>query len=210
MKKRKTAGRRRRPAVSHRRKQSGQKSSVRPHPPVGVTERVLAFDSSSRACGWSVFDDGKLITYGRFVQIGEGHGARLMHFRQWLLTMFGHWQPTLVIYEAPYQGRMRHTYGVLSKYIGAIESAHYEYFGGEVDETGIMPAHVIKKLIGAKKGEDHEANKRIVVLLINAAFGLSLKYKENDLTKKVSQDDDADAIALNWAWHLKYRQEREG
>lgn len=190
-----------------RSRRGGQVSTVKPHPPVGEVERVLAFDSSSRACGWSVFDEGQLVAYGHFRQIGPGHGERLMNFRAWLLHMFASWQPTRVIYEAPYQGRMRNTFGVLSKYVAMIEEAHYEHYQAEIDETGVVPAHVIKKVIGARKGKDHEANKKIVVLLVNETFGLSLQFKTNDLGKKVSQDDDADAIALNWAWHLKYRSD---
>lgn len=205
----KKAGRNHRPAVARRRRRSGQKSTVAPHPPVGKVERVLALDSSSRACGWSVFDDGQLVSYGHYVQQGEGHGEKLMNFQQWLLQVFVYWEPHQVIYEAPYQGRASNAYGVLSKYAGAIEAMHYEWAGREIDETGAMPAHVVKKLIGAKKGENHEANKLIVLLMVNEAFGLSLKYKSNDLKKRVSQDDDADAIALNWAWHIKFRYDKE-
>lgn len=194
---------------SKRTRRTGQQSVVQPHVPIGDVERVLGFDSSSKACGWSVFDNGQLVAYGRYLQSGTGHGERLMHFRYWILHMFTHWAPHRVIFEAPYQGRMRNTFGVLSKYVAMIEAAHFEHYGREIGETGTMPAHLIKKLIGAKKGKDHEANKKIVLLMINQQFGLSLKFKSNDVTKKVSQDDDADAIALNWAWHLKYRSGEE-
>lgn len=211
-KKKKKAGRRsKKPNIAGKRARrthrTGQQSAVQAHAPVGEVERVLAFDSSSKACGWSVFDNGELVSYGRYLQSGTGHGERLMRFREWVLQMFAQWGPHFVVYEAPYQGRMRNTFGVLSKYVAMIEAAHFTHYQREIGEIGTMPAHLIKKLIGAKKGKNHEANKKIVVLLINQHFGLSLKFKANDLTKKISQDDDADAIALNWAWHLKYRAE---
>jgi hypothetical protein len=60
---------------------------------------------------------------------------------------------------------------------------------------------MVKKAIAAKKGKDHESNKKIVVLLVNETFGLNLKFKANDTNQRVTQDDEADAIALNWAWH---------
>jgi len=175
-------------------------------PPVGDVERVFALDSSSRACGWSLFDNGELIAHGVYRQSGTGHGERLMRFRHWLLAMFQEWQPHVLVYEAPYQGRMKNTFGVLSRYVGIIEASHFEHYGLEIDRPQAVPAHLVKKAIGAKKGANHEANKKIVVLLVNQTFGLSLKFKANDPNKTVTQDDEADAIALNWAWHALYRQ----
>jgi Holliday junction resolvasome RuvABC endonuclease subunit len=174
--------------------------------PVGEVERVLALDSSSRACGWAVCDDGVLIGHGVYKQEGDGHGERLMRFRSWLLEMFTQWAPHVVAYEAPYQGRMKNTFGILSRYVGAIEAAHFEHYQVEIEKTQAVAAHLVKKTIGAKKGENHEANKKIVVLLVNQRFGLSLKYKSNDRNKTVTQDDEADAIALAWAWYRLYRE----
>jgi len=171
----------------------------------GEVERVLALDSSSKACGWSVFDSGELVAYGRFKQSGTGHGERLMHFRLWLLALLTQWHPNVLIYEAPYQGRMKHTFGILSRYVGIIEAAHFEYFAREISKEDSVAAHTVKRAIGARKGADHEANKKIVLLMVNQRYGLNLKYKANDTNKKVSQDDDADAIAVNWAWHALYR-----
>lgn len=177
--------------------------------PSGAVERVLSLDSSSKACGWAVFDNGLLVAHGCYRQTGEGHGERLMRFYVWLLQMLEIWAPTLLIYEAPYQGRMKNTFGILSRYVGIIEAAHFEHYGREVEKQDAVPAHLVKKAIGAKKGHDHESNKKIVVLMVNQEFGLSLKFKANDQTKKISQDDEADAIALNWAWHALYRPAQE-
>lgn len=171
-----------------------------PKTPTG--ERVLALDSSSKACGWSLFEAGQLISYGKFLQKGKGHGERLMHFRQWILAMLQEFRPTQLVYEKPYSGRMKNTFGILSRYAGVIELAHFEHFQAEMPADNAVAAHLIKKAIGAKKGRNHEQNKKIVLLLINQVFGLSLKYKSNDQTKKISEDDTADGIACNWAWHI--------
>jgi len=176
--------------------------------------RVMALDSSSKACGWSVFDDGKLLAYGHFCQVGESHAERLMHFRGWLLDMFEDWTPDEVVYEVPFQGRTSHAFGVLTKYTAVIELAHFEAYAKEVPAANAIVAHAVKKAIKAPKpvtgrkhksgsGVVHESNKKIVILMVNEYFGLSLKYKANDIKKAVSQDDDADAIALNWAWHIR-------
>lgn len=193
------------PRAPKRRQRGGNGATQVSVPPVGEVERVFALDSSSRACGWSIFDSGMLVAHGVYRQSGTGHGERLMRFRHWILAMLQEWQPHVLVYEAPYQGRMKNTFGILSRYVGIIEASHFEHYGREIDRLDAVAAHLVKKAIGAKKGADHEANKKIVVLLVNETFGLSLKFKANDVSKKVTQDDEADAIALNWAWHLLYR-----
>ncbi len=194
--------------VRRRRKPRAKKPVVLPLTGVGI--RVLSLDSSSKACGWAVFDDGQLVEYGRYNQVGDSHEERLSRFHTWLLEMFAQWKPTRVIYELPYQGRMKNTFGVLSKYIGVIEAAYWTHFQAPVPPEDAFAARLVKKTIGAQKGKDHEANKRIVLLLVNQKFSLSLKFKANDTKKKVSQDDEADAIALNWAWHLLYYEGFDG
>jgi Holliday junction resolvasome RuvABC endonuclease subunit len=153
-----------------------------------------------------VFDDGQLLAYGHFSQVGGGHAERLMNFRVWLLKMFEEWKPAEIVYEMPFQGRTSFAFGVLTKYVAAIEMAHFEYKGEEVPDANSIAAHAVKKAIKAPrpktgKAKRHDANKKIVLLMVNERYGINLKFKANDLSKSVSQDDDADAIALNWAWH---------
>jgi Holliday junction resolvasome RuvABC endonuclease subunit len=171
-------------------------------------ERVLCLDVSSKCVGWAVFQDGELAQHGRYLQEGVGHGERLFHFHGWLLAMLSELEPTQLIYEAPYSGRMRFTFGVLSRYAGMVDAAHFQFFSEEIPSDNAVPAHLVKRAIGARKGASHTDNKRIVLNMVNQVFGLSLKFKENDATKKVSQDDEADAIALGWAWLTLYRPEQ--
>lgn len=181
-------------AVSKRtRRRKVRHKPVIPQPRVGEVERVIALDSSSRACGWSVFDNGQLVAQGCYAQVGHGHGERLAAYRQWLLQLLADWKPDRLIYEAPYQGRMRYAFGILSRYVGLIEAAHFEHFQREIDKDDAVAAHRIKKVLRAPKGADHDDNKVIMLGMINEAFNLHLDYTQNDI---------ADAIALNWAWHL--------
>jgi hypothetical protein len=43
--------------------------------------KILAFDQSSRTSGWSVFEDGKLVEYGKFTFSDEDFGKRLEKIR---------------------------------------------------------------------------------------------------------------------------------
>jgi hypothetical protein len=168
-------------------------------------ERVLALDLSSQCVGWAVFDNGELVTYGRYRQCGESHGEKLATFDVWLIDLLKWQAPTHVVVEAPYAGRVRHTYGILMLYVGKVLEQHFRHFGEEMPKHHLVPAHLVKRILGVKKGTSHEQNKKRVLLLINQLYGLSLKFKSNDRTKRVSEDDTADAIALNRAWWLRYR-----
>jgi hypothetical protein len=77
-----------------------------------------------------------------------------------------------------------------------------EFFGVELPQEDALEAKAIKRAIGAKRVKGHENNKLVVVKLVNAEFGLRLKFKADERPKKISQDDEADAIAVGWAWHL--------
>jgi hypothetical protein len=170
-----------------------------------VTERVLAFDISSVCVGWSVWVNGELERHGKFGQQGEDHGERLACFRHWLLGTFKQFTPDQVVYERPYSGRRRNAYGVLQLYVAALLIAHWEHFEREIPVANSVPAREVKRRNRMRKGKDHEANKRIAVLLANRLYGLRLKYKSNDRKKAVSQDDVADAILLGRAWLLAER-----
>lgn len=190
-----------------RRTKASNRSSMAPYPTQEGTERVIALDISSVCCGWSIFDDGDLLTFGRYKQVGDGHGERMWNFHKWLMELLNAWQPTHLIYEAPYAGPRRHAFSVLIRYAGTVQLSYFCWTGQELPEENAVPANLVKKLIGAKKGKNHEANKKIVLLMINQRYGLNLKYKSKDPKKSVSQDDEADAIAVNWAWHVRYRSE---
>lgn len=173
-----------------------------PTTPAKAGHRLLALDISSVAVGWAVFDNAdpmNLVAHGRFLQQGADHGEKLLNFALWLQQHLAQWDPTEVAYEAPYAGRKRFTYGVLMMYVAVVLMIHIQHFGTEVPKVNRVAAHLVKKRIRVRKGASHEENKKIVVLWANETYGLSLKFKANDKTKKVSQDDEADGIAVGYA-----------
>jgi Holliday junction resolvasome RuvABC endonuclease subunit len=152
-----------------------------------------------------VFENGTLRHHGRYRQVDGGHGERLATFREWLRSRIHEYKPTHVVYEKPFAGRRRNAFGVLTMYVAAVLLAHWEMFAIEMPEAHAVPAREVKRRNKMRKGQDHEANKKIAVLLANRLYGLRLKFKPNDKTKKVSQDDEADAILLGRAWLITER-----
>lgn len=157
---------------------------------------------SSVCVGWAIFDDGdpaNLVAHGRYVQEGEDHGEKLLNFALWLQQHLTQWSPTEVAYEAPYAGRKRFTYGVLMMYVAVVLMIHVQHYGVELPKDNRLAAHLVKRRLKVRKGSSHEDNKRIVVQWANDTYGLSLKFKAKDKTKRISQDDEADGIAVGYA-----------
>lgn len=163
-------------------------------------ERILSLDISSVAVGFGVFDRGKLSDYGRYRQRGEEHGERLHHFARWLYDMFKKLGPDEVVVEQPYPGHRRNTYGILMLYIGVILMVHFHVFGEELPSVNRVQPNLVKRSLKMPKGKDHEDRKRMMVVEINRLYGLNLKFKANDKTKRISEDDVADGIAVGRAW----------
>lgn len=182
------------------------KASRIPAPVIGV-ERLLALDVSSKCVGWAIFDDGYLVGAGKYVVVGDGHGEKLTKFREWLLGVLDRALPTCVAYEAPYAGRNRRTYGVLSRYVGVVDQTYYEVTHTELPVDCAIPAHAVKRAIRAPKGKSYEDNKRAVLKLVNSKFRLRLRYKRKSQKGRILGDDDiADAIAVGWAWYTLHDQ----
>lgn len=173
-----------------------------PLPELPVAGRLLALDISSVCVGWSLWDDGRLLEFGRYRQQGAEHGEKLVNFQQWLVDTFDTLDPDHVAFEAPYAGRRRHTFAVLSMYCAVVLMVHFERTGFEVPEENRVAAHQVKRRLQVRKGASHTENKKIMVQWANETFGLSLSFDVKDKTKRKSQDDEADAIAVGYAWYL--------
>jgi Holliday junction resolvasome RuvABC endonuclease subunit len=189
---------------------SGKRVPARPPERIGSESealRVLALDISSVCVGWSLFDDGAPSAHGKYLQQGEGHGEKLANFAEWLADTIFESQSDYVVIEKPYPGRNKNAYKVLTMYIGRVLESFWSLMGVELPDESFIPPQTVKAILSFPKGEDHEANKRIAVTEINRLYGLALKYDRKDRKKTISDDDTADAIALNLAWHLKNKPE---
>lgn len=168
--------------------------------------RLLALDPSSTCTGYACFDNGHLTAYGKWRPPPKSeHGQKLDDFRRWLLELLEVLQPTEVVFEMPYAGRRRSAYPVLMMYVGVILAVHWSRQGREVPIINRMPASAVKKHLKMPKGASHEARKHMMILEINRLYRLQLRFKDNDATKRISDDDVADAIACGRAWILRHR-----
>lgn len=61
--------------------------------------RILALDQASRTSGWSLFDNGKLVTYGKFTYEDEDFGIRLVKIRNKVKSLIELYQPDEIVFE---------------------------------------------------------------------------------------------------------------
>lgn len=61
--------------------------------------RILAFDQASRTSGYAVFDDDKLVDYGKFTFEDTDFGMRLLRIRERVDTLIEKYQPNKVYFE---------------------------------------------------------------------------------------------------------------
>ena len=165
-------------------------------------ERVLALDVSSTCTGWVVFRGKKHHSYGKFSPKGKSHGEKLTAFRTWLLQLIRKHAPDHVVVEAPWPGRNRNAYKVLTMYAGVVEQVHWEVLGEPLPDEHKFPPNHIKKIMAVSKGKTYEDRKRKMVRKMNELHGLNLKFSK----KKASTEDDiADAFAVATTYLILYR-----
>lgn len=176
---------------------------------VGDGTRLLAFDVSSKAVGFAEFWQGALVGHGKYEHVGDGHGERLVNYLDWLAKLFAARTPTAIAVEAPFQGRHRYAFAVLTLYRAALLVGAFRYQGTELPDENQIPAHLIKRVLDVPKGT-HTENKAAVVELINALYDTQFRFDPTRAANKSVNDDDvADAVAVGHAWYALHTDRQE-
>lgn len=150
--------------------------------------RILAFDQALNVSGWSVFDNKKLIKFGKQKTEGTDSVTKICRTKTWVANMIYRWKPNLVVFEdiqlQVIDGSEQVVvYKKLASLLGVLQNYCYE--------TGIAFKTVPPATWRAHsqiKGKTRTDKKKNAQLLIKT------KYNVN-----VSQDE-ADAILIGeWA-----------
>jgi Holliday junction resolvasome RuvABC endonuclease subunit len=182
--------------------------------------KTLALDLSTKS-GWSVFEDGIRISSGVLDKVfvkdfnvnDEPGKSPLFPYNvidaadtvcRMVMNLIGEHQPDALVIEQTTMGRNRFT----QKLLEWIHFAFLKQIGGK------MPLHFIdvsewRKLVEMRLSVEEKRNNRdvsqgkkrgkvtkkhLAVNMVNAKYGLGLKIKDND---------QADAILMNLAFHIK-------
>lgn len=141
--------------------------------------RVLALDQASRTSGWSVFDDGKLLEYGKFTADQTDIGDRLYYIRKQVINLIDKYKIDEVVFEdIQLQGNVANniaTFKALAEVFGVL----YELFTEiKMPRTAVLST-VWKSTLGIK-GKDRTAQKKAAQLWVENTYGVKPTQDECD------------------------------
>ena len=154
--------------------------------------RILALDDSTTITGWSVFDDEKLIGYGKFQSEKRNPVERISEMKQWMLSMMAKWKPDMVAIEDIQQQENVQIFKVLAQLQGVLINALFENkYEFDIIHVATWRAHC------QIKGKDRATLKKDAQAKIKVWYDVS-----------VSQDE-ADAICLGRCAVSQYEKNNE-
>lgn len=160
--------------------------------------KCIGVDASTSCTGYSVFEDGALISYGAIKPKGKDWRERLMAEGPEFKALLREHRPDIMYMEnVPLMNRQMETLVIL----GACQG----YVLGIASSLGIpvkflMPSvwrSNIGLYDGTRKGTTRDEMKKKAVEVANGQFGLELNWYSPSSTK--NDDDIAEAILIAWS-----------
>ena len=141
--------------------------------------RLLALDQASRTSGWAVFEDGKLLKYGKFTADHSDVGDRLHFIRGRVNQLIDEYDIDEVVFEdIQLQGNVANnvqTFKALAEVFGVL----YELFVTlKMPRTAVLST-VWKSTLGIK-GKDRPAQKKAAQAWVEKTYGVKPTQDECD------------------------------
>lgn len=164
-------------------------NKINEEPTKAKGNRIMAFDQATITSGWSVFDDGNLVNYGKWSSNGIKSTQRIALTKAWFASMIESWKPALVILEDIQLQKFTSqkggesaavvTYKKLAHLQGVLKNYCYE--NGIPYE--IVPPATWRNFSGVK-GKERTDRKRSAQLIVEKFYGIKV------------DNDSADAILI--------------
>lgn len=166
------------------------------------TTRIISIDDATNISGWAVYDNKKLVTFGKIEFTQKDTVERISRMRQWLINMIDNWHPDKIAIEdiqlQKFTGASGHseaavtTYKVLAQLQGALLVTCYEKnIPCTIVHTATWRTHC---KIKAKSRADQ---KRAAQLFVQNQFGQN------------ATQDEADAICIGFYMVDKYMKNND-
>ena len=141
--------------------------------------RVLALDQASRTSGWAVFENGKLVTFGKFTADHSDVGDRLHYIKTQVAKLIDTYNIDEVVFEdIQLQGNVANnvqTFKALAEVFGVL----YELFVSlRMPRTAVLST-VWKSTLGIK-GKDRAAQKKAAQIWVENTYGVKPTQDECD------------------------------
>lgn len=141
--------------------------------------RVLALDQASRTSGWAVFNDGKLVTFGKFTADHSDVGDRLHFIRSKVNSLIDEYDIDEVVFEdIQLQGNVANnvaTFKALAEVFGVLHELFVEM---KMPRTAVLST-VWKSTLGIK-GKDRAAQKKAAQVWVEQNYGVKPTQDECD------------------------------
>ena len=144
--------------------------------------RLLALDQASRVSGYSIFEDGKLVDYGKFELTDDDLGKRLVKYRKKIESLIEKYDVDEVAFEdIQMQTQINNvqTFKVLAEIFGVTQ----EYLAEQGHSYQVISSNTWKSQLNIK-GKKRDEQKRNAQAYVLNTYGI-----------KVTQDE-ADAICI--------------
>ena len=141
--------------------------------------RLLALDQASRTSGWAVFDNGKLVTFGKFTADHSDVGDRLHYIRKQVNNLINEHNIDEVVFEdIQLQGNVANnvqTFKALAEVFGVLYELFVEL---KMPRTAVLST-VWKSTLGIK-GKDRTAQKKAAQEWVVKTYGVKPTQDECD------------------------------
>lgn len=141
--------------------------------------KLLALDQATRTSGWAVFEDGKLVTFGKFSATQSDVGDRLCYIRKQVIQLIDEYDIDEVVFEdIQLQGNVANnvaTFKALAEVFGVL----YELFVEMKMPREAVLSTVWKSALGIK-GRDRAAQKKGAQEWVTNTYGIRPTQDECD------------------------------
>ena len=139
------------------------------------TNRTIALDNATHITGWAIFDDDKLVSYGKYTTKSDETSDRILEMGDWLTNLLEQWEPNTIILEDIQQQNNVSTFKVLAKLQGVLEYINKKH----KVEYYIIPPLTWKSNAGVK-GKSRTDQKKSAQLIVQQLYNIQATQDESD------------------------------
>ena len=139
------------------------------------TNRIIALDNATHITGWAVFDNNKLVSYGKYTTKSSETSDRILEMGDWLINLLEQWEPNTIILEDIQQQNNVSTFKVLAKLQGVLEYINKKH---NIEYYIISPS--TWKSNAGVKGKSRIDQKKSAQLIVQQIYNIQATQDESD------------------------------
>ena len=139
------------------------------------TNRIIALDNATHITGWAVFDNNKLVSYGKYTTKSSETSDRILEMGDWLINLLEQWEPNTIILEDIQQQNNVSTFKVLAKLQGVLEYINKKH---NIEYYIISPS--TWKSNAGVKGKSRTDQKKSAQLIVQQIYNIQATQDESD------------------------------